>query len=54
MATVSGGTNMWFAVFYVLAILVLIAHFSGWLARRNLEWVVLLLGILVFPAVIFL
>ncbi len=45
---------MWFVVFYVLAILILIAHFTGWLAQRNLEWLVLLLAVLIFPAVIFL
>ncbi len=45
---------MLFSVFYLLAILVLVAHFSGWLARKNLEWVAILLAVLVFPAVIFL
>jgi len=45
---------MWFVIFYTLAILILIAHFSGWLAKHNLEWLLLLLAVLVFPAVIFL
>ena len=44
---------MWFFVFYILAILILIAHFTGWLARRNIEWLVIVLAVLIFPAVIF-
>ena len=45
---------MAFYAFYVVAIVVLILHFSGWLARNNLEWVVLVLAVATFPAVIFL
>lgn len=30
---------MLFALFYVLAIAILIMHFTGFLARHNLEWV---------------
>ena len=47
---------MAFYVFYAIAIVVLILHFTGWLKRRNLEWVVLALALAVsvFPVVIFL
>ena len=45
---------MWFALFYVVAIVILILHFTGWLKRHNLEWIVIVLAIAVFPAVIFL
>ncbi|MBL0355189.1 MAG: hypothetical protein WAS49_00650 [Candidatus Dechloromonas phosphoritropha] len=45
---------MLFALFYVVAILVLILHFTGFLARNNLEWLVLVLAVTVFPAVIYL
>jgi len=45
---------MAFYLFYLAAILVLIAHFTGWLKRNNLEWVVVLLAAVTFPAVIFL
>lgn len=45
---------MLFALFYVLAILILIMHFTGFLARHRLEWLVLLLAAAVFPAVIYL
>ena len=43
-----------FYAFYVLAIIILVLHFTGWLKRNNLEWVVLLLAVATFPAVIFL
>jgi hypothetical protein len=45
---------MWFIVYYLIAIAVLVLHFTGFLARRNLEWVVLVLAATVFPAVIYL
>ena len=45
---------MAFYTFYVVAIVVLVLHFTGWLARNNLDWVVLVLAVATFPAVIFL
>lgn len=45
---------MWFILYYVVAITVLVLHFTGFLSRHNLEWVVLLLAVTVFPAVIYL
>ena len=45
---------MLLAIFYVIAIIVLILHFTGWLKNHNLEWVVFVLAVAVFPAVIFL
>ncbi|EXI79336.1 MAG: hypothetical protein AW10_02434 [Candidatus Accumulibacter appositus] len=45
---------MLFALFYVVAIVILIMHFTGFLARHNLEWLVLVLAAAVFPAVIYL
>ena len=45
---------MLFAWFYVVAIAILILHFTGFLARHNLEWLVLILAVLVFPAVLYL
>lgn len=45
---------MLFAVYYVVAIAVLILHFTGVLARHNLEWLVYVLAVTVFPAVIYL
>ena len=45
---------MLFALFYVIAIAVLIMHFTGFLARHNLEWLILALAVAVFLAVIYL
>ena len=45
---------MAFYAFYVIAIVILILHFAGWLKRNNLEWVMLVLAAAVFPAVIYL
>ena len=45
---------MWFIMYYVVAISVLILHFTGFLARHNLEWLVLVLAASVFPAVLYL
>jgi len=44
---------MVFYAFYVIAIIILILHFTGWLRRNNLEWLILVLAISVFPIVIF-
>jgi len=45
---------MLFYGFYVVALIILILHFTGWLKRNNLEWLVLVLAVATFPAVIFL
>lgn len=45
---------MAFYAFYVIAIIVLILHFTGWLRRNRLEWLLIALAICVFPVVIFL
>jgi hypothetical protein len=52
--SIRGELEMAFYVFYVIAIIVLILHFTGWLKRKNLEWLVLALAVSVFPVVIFL
>lgn len=46
--------DMAFYAFYVVAIIVLILHFTGWLKRNNLEWIVLVLAVATFPAVLLL
>lgn len=45
---------MLFVLYYILAIVVLVLHFTGVLARYNLEWLVLAVAVTVFPAVIYL
>jgi hypothetical protein len=49
-----GVQSMAFYAFYVIAITILVLHFTGWLKRNNLEWIVLVLAVATFPAVIFL
>jgi len=44
---------MAFYAFYVIAVIILILHFTGWLKRNNLEWLILVLAVSVFPVVIF-
>ncbi len=45
---------MGFYAFYLVATVILILHFTGWLKRNNLEWLILVLAAAVFPVVIFL
>ena len=45
---------MLFALFYLLAIALLVMHFTGFLERHNLEWLLVALAAAVFPAVIYL
>ncbi len=45
---------MLFYAFYVIAGAVLVLHFTGWLRRNNLEWLMLVLAAAVFPVVFFL
>jgi hypothetical protein len=45
---------MLFILYYIIAITILVLHFTGFLARNNLEWLVLALAVTVFPAVIYL
>jgi hypothetical protein len=45
---------MAFYAFYVIAIIILILHFTGWLRSNNLEWLILVLAAAVFPVVFFL
>ena len=45
---------MAFYSFYAIAIVVLVLHFTGFLRRNRLEWLVLVLAVATFPAVIFL
>ena len=45
---------MLFILYYILAIVVLVLHFTGFLGRHHLEWLILVLAVTVFPAVIYL
>jgi hypothetical protein len=43
---------MIFYIVYAIALVILILHFTGFLARRNLEWVILGTPIAVFAVII--
>ena len=42
------------AIYYALAIAVLTLHFTGHLERWNMEWLVFVFALTVFPAVLYL
>ncbi len=42
------------AIYYLLAIAVLTLHFTGHLERWNMEWLVFIFALTVFPAVLYL
>ena len=42
------------ALYYLVAIVVLTLHFTGPLERWNVEWLVFVLALTVFPAVLYL
>ena len=43
---------MIFYIVYALAVVILILHFTGFLARRNLEWLILTAPVAVFAVII--
>lgn len=45
---------MLFLLYYIVALVTLVLHFTGFLARHNLEWLILVLAVTVFPAVLYL
>jgi hypothetical protein len=49
-----GIADMLFALYYIVAFIVLVLHFTGHLERWGMEWLVLVLAVTVFPAVIYL
>jgi len=46
--------SVFFVAYYIVSILVLVLHFAGVLARHRLEWLIYVLAVTVFPAVIYL
>ena len=39
---------MIFYIVYVLSIIILILHFTGWLMRRNMDWMVMVAAVALF------
>ncbi|GAA5183119.1 hypothetical protein GCM10025771_33970 [Niveibacterium umoris] len=46
--------SVFFVLYYIVSIVVLVLHFTGFLARHNIEWLIYILAVTVFPAVIYL
>jgi len=46
--------NILFGLFYIVAISIVVLHYTGWLAEHNLEWLVYVIAVLVFPVVFLL
>lgn len=45
---------MLFILYYLVAVTILVLHFTGVLARHGVDWLVLVLAVTVFPAVYYL
>ncbi|MCK5715177.1 MAG: hypothetical protein KAH64_04380 [Nitrosomonadaceae bacterium] len=45
---------MWFFVYALTAVIIIILHYVGVLARNNLQWLVYVLVLTILPAVIWL
>jgi hypothetical protein len=45
---------MLFALYFLVAVIAIVLHFTGHLERWGMEWIVIVLAITVFPAVIYL
>lgn len=41
------------ALYYVSALIVIVLHYTGWLADRGLEWIVFATAVLLFPMLYF-
>jgi hydrogenase-4 membrane subunit HyfE len=41
-------------LYYLVAITILVMHFTGFLERHNMEWIVLVLAASIVPALIYL
>lgn len=45
---------MFFTIYYLVALSAIVLHFTGHLERWGMEWLLLVLAVTVFPAVIYL
>jgi len=46
--------SFFFVAYYIVSVIILVLHFTGLLARHRLEWLIYVLALTVFPAVIYL
>ncbi len=45
---------MWFLMYALIAVIIIILHYVGVLARNNLQWLVYVLVVTIIPAIIWL
>ena len=45
---------MLFLIYAVLAIVTIVAYYTGWLTRNNLEWLVYVFAVTIIPAILWL
>ena len=45
---------MYLAIYYIVTITALILHFTGHLQRWGMDWIIIVLALTIFPAVIYL
>jgi hypothetical protein len=43
-----------FAVFYLAAMVIVVLHYTGWLEQRNLNWIVYVMAVAIFPVIFLL
>ena len=49
-----GMKDILFGLFYLIAIAVVVLHFTGWLEDHDMEWLAFVMAVLVFPVVFLL
>ncbi len=45
---------MLFLVYAILAIVTIVAYYTGWLSRHNMEWLVYVFAVTMVPAILWL
>lgn len=45
--------NILIGLYYIVAIVVIVMHYIGWLEDRGMEWLVYVVAILLFPMLYF-
>lgn len=48
-----GMEDILIALYYVVAIVIIVMHYIGWLEDRGLEWIVYVVAVLLFPMLYF-
>jgi hypothetical protein len=46
--------QMLFLIYAILAVATIVAYYTGWLTRNNLEWLVYVFAVTILPAILWL